>query len=241
MENKLNFQLPKDLQINNSHLEAVIKDIERRNIQTIKDTEGNEKFKISIAGRIFEDRVKAGEMLNSLVDYKKLMTREEIPIGKYKDFNISLVMPYFGDTANIIVKGDLKYNVDLGQSALGNITKIENVINKLDERKERMESLIDKINNDIINAEKEVKRTFPQEELLSEKILRQNELNNLLDMNLRHDEIIESEEVKENDGQYFLEYLKNKVKISDLDNMVKDFKENTNLYKNKLILNSLER
>lgn len=239
MENKLNFQLPKDLQANNSNLEAVIKDIERRNIQTIKDTEGNEKFRISIVGRIFEDRVKAGEMLNTLVDYKKLMTREEIPIGKYKDFNLSLVMPYFGDNPNIIVKGNLKYNVDLGQSALGNITKIENIINKLDERKERIENIIDKINNNIINAEKEVKKTFPQEELLSEKILRQNELNTLLDMNLKHDDIIESEEVKESLIDYGLSGLK--VKLNSLDNIVKELKENPTIKKDKLVISTVER
>lgn len=223
LQDKINFHLPKELQTNKANLEAVIKDIEKRNIQTVKDKEGNEKFKISLAGKIFDDRNKAGEMLNSLIDHKKLSSREEIPVGIYKDFNLSLVLPYLSYQPHLVVKGNLKYSFELGQSNHGNIIKLENLLNKLDDRRDRIETNIEKINNDFINAEKEVKKVFPQEDLLNEKILRQEELNNLLDMNMKLDDIIEGEIeeeiIKEEPSHYNSISKPNKVDKVGLDGL----------------------
>ncbi len=58
---------------------------------------------------------------------------------------------------HITIQGNLKYNVELGDSNSGNITRIENVIKSLESRMELIEENIGELERNLRNAKKNMK------------------------------------------------------------------------------------
>ena len=90
--------------------------------------------------------------------------------------------------------------VDLGADALGNITRINNLLESYPEKLAEAEQKLGTVQEQLANAKEEVGKPFPKEEELNQKLGRLSELNALLNMDEREDaeaEVYESDEKEE--------------------------------------------
>ncbi|MFQ9978450.1 helicase-related protein [Clostridium cadaveris] len=193
LQDNFTFKYPKLISEANSQLECVIKDIDKRNMEDGKE------FSIIINGKLFDEREKAGTMLQSL--YEKIPKGEELHVGSYKGFELKLRKNLFYEKHELLIHGNLKYTVDLGDSAHGNMLRIENVLNNLESKMENIETKIEEYKRNLEQSKLEYEKPFPYEEALKEKLSRQFELNSLLDLNKKDNEVIVDEDALNKEGE----------------------------------------
>ena len=70
--------------------------------------------------------------------------------------------------------------IELGHDPNGNITKIDNAIDKLPERLAAAEAALEDMQNQYNTAKTEAKKPFPREDELTNKLNRLNEINHIL-------------------------------------------------------------
>ena len=85
------------------------------------------------------------------------------------------------------------YPVTLGTDTFGNITRLDNALEGLPKRLEMNEMELDNLKKQFETAKVDVERPFPQEEELKAKTDRLNELNALLNVDKRENEIVGGE------------------------------------------------
>ena len=89
---------------------------------------------------------------------------------------------FFTNSHNFSLNGAAKYSGELGTSADGNITRLDNAFKKMPEKLKRIEEKLISTKEQFENAKEELKKPFEKAEELKSKILRLAELNKLLDM-----------------------------------------------------------
>lgn len=90
----------------------------------------------------------------------------------------SEIMPFFS-----ILKGKLSHTAVLGADAGGNVTRIDNALEKITEHLANARSQLAHTTEQLENARTEMTAPFPKEAELAEKTRRLNELNVLLNLN----------------------------------------------------------
>lgn len=91
------------------------------------------------------------------------------------------------------LKGATSRNVPLGDDAHGNIIRLDNGIERFAESLSLAENDLENTTNQLETAKKEVQKPFIQEEELKTKLARLDELNILLNMDKRENEIVGGE------------------------------------------------
>ena len=140
---------------------------------------------MTVKGAFYSEKADAG---NAILEACKAMTNPEpIPLGEYRGFTMEL---YFeAREYKVRLKGELGYPVTLGTDTFGNITRLDNALEGLPKRLEMNEMELDNIKKQFETAKVDVERPFPQEEELKAKTDRLNELNALLNVDKRENEI----------------------------------------------------
>ena len=144
---------------------------------------------MTVKGAFYSEKADAG---NAILEACKAMTNPEpIPLGEYRGFTMEL---YFeAREYKVRLKGELGYPVTLGTDTFGNITRLDNALEGLPKRLEMNEMELDNIKKQFETAKVDVERPFPQEEKLKAKTDRLNELNALLNVDKRENEIVGGE------------------------------------------------
>ena len=144
---------------------------------------------MTVKGAFYSEKADAG---NAILEACKAMTNPEpIPLGEYRGFTMEL---YFeAREYKVRLKGELGYPVTLGTDTFGNITRLDNALEGLPKRLEMNEMELDNIKKQFETAKVDVERLFPQEEELKAKTDRLNELNALLNVDKRENEIVGGE------------------------------------------------
>ena len=83
---------------------------------------------------------------------------------------------------NFSLNGATKHYGELGTSAEGNITRLDNVIEKMPDKITRLEEKLVATKGQLENAKEELAKPFEKADELKTKVLRLAELNQLLDM-----------------------------------------------------------
>lgn len=160
----------------------------------------NEDFKMEIFNTIYEKRPEAGEKILALC--KKLNYGQELAIGKYKGFSMSLTTGnLFDDPYRIILKNRHTYYTKLGNDAVGNIRRIQNTLEEIPQIMKRIENKISELEKQVSFDTEEVKKEFPQEKELEEKT------NRLIVLKSE----IESKEKEEQDNTQEIEKTENNI------------------------------
>ena len=107
---------------------------------------------------------------------------EETQIGTYRGFDCSLKIEGFGRDHILTLHRHGSYRVELGESALGNITRIENTLNKLPDLISATQERLKTEKHQLELLRVESVKPFPQEDELREKTDRLIELNAQLNM-----------------------------------------------------------
>ena len=144
---------------------------------------------MTVKGAFYSEKADAG---NAILEACKAMTNPEpIPLGEYRGFTMEL---YFeAREYKVRLKGELGYPVTLGTDTFGNITRLDNALEGLPKRLEMNEMELDNIKKQFETAKVDVERPFLQEEELQTKTARLNELNALLNVDKRENEIVGGE------------------------------------------------
>lgn len=111
----------------------------------------------------------------------KCKTGETSPIGSFKGFEL-LVEKNFMGVNYLVLRGRTEYKAELSTSPVGNMVKLENLFNGIDENIDFLEKKIESYKLDMEASKAEYEKPFAYEEELKSKIARQYELNAQLDL-----------------------------------------------------------
>ena len=177
LEDKVAKNYPEEISRTEKLIEAVKKDIE----DVEAKAEGEEKFaSITIGGEKILDKKLAGEKLLEAIS--KVKINESKVIGKYRNMDLEVSYNFFTNEHNFSLNGAAKHSGELGTSADGNITRLDNALEKMPEKLNRLEEKLISTKEQLENAKEELKKPFEKADELKSKVLRLAELNKLLDM-----------------------------------------------------------
>ena len=159
---------------------------------------------MEVKGVFYSEKAEAGKAI--IEACKKMNSPDPIPLGKYRGFETELLFNTAERNYEVRLKGATSRNVSLGDDAYGNITRLDNGIEKFAESLTFAENELENTQNQFEIAKKEVQKPFAQEEDLKAKLSRLDELNILLNMDKTENEIVggepdESEKPQKSRGQ----------------------------------------
>lgn len=194
------------------------------------DKETVSKFtSLTLSGRKYIDKKQAGEFLISRIkSIKKTddFRSDEVKIGEYRKFDLFAYYDSFSNQYKFNLKGEENHYGEFGTDEIGNITRMDNVLDRMPERLEQTLEKLKDTENHLETAKLEIKKKFPQAELLKEKTLRLAEVNNLLDMGQKEDIKEERnpllEEVKEELIHFLNKEYDEAHSVEDFDTMFPD-------------------
>ena len=202
-------------------------------IEKKSDKETVSKFtSLILGGKKYTDKRQAGEFLISKIksikktdDFKS----EEVKIGEYRNFDLFVYYDSFSNQYKFNLKGEENHYGEFGADGIGNITRMDNVLDKMPERLEQTLGKLSDTESQLETAKLEIGKKFPQDELLKEKTLRLAEVNNLLDMGQK-EAVTEKknpllEEVKEELIHFLNKEYEENHSIEDFDTLFPDLSD----------------
>ena len=202
-------------------------------IEKKSDKEAVSKFtSLILDGKKYTDKRQAGEFLISKIksikktdDFKS----EEVKIGEYRNFDLFAYYDSFSNQYKFNLKGEENHYGEFGTDGIGNITRMDNVLDKMPERLEQTLGKLSDTESQLETAKLEIGKKFPQDELLKEKTLRLAEVNNLLDMGQKETVTEEKnsllEEVKEELIHFLNKEYEETHSIEDFDTLFPDLSD----------------
>ncbi len=189
LEDKIIKFYPQEIARRTDTIERLKSDIERakQHPKPIGDT----FLGMTVNGVFYSEKADAG---NAILNACQAMTSPDpIPLGEYRGFQTELSFDIFEKEYKVKFKGELGYSVSLGTDTFGNITRLDNALDGLPKRLAINEQELDNIKKQFEIAMVDVEKPFNQEEELQTKTARLNELNALLNVDKRENEIVDGE------------------------------------------------
>ena len=100
----------------------------------------------------------------------------------------------FSNAFELTIKGKCSYKLEIGKDPVGNMQRIHNTLSSIDRKLTESEQKLETVQQQLATAQEEVKKPFPKEAELNEKIERLSELNALLNMDEKGNETIMADE-----------------------------------------------
>lgn len=162
-------------------------------------------FSITICGTRYAERKDAGAALLSACQAKSDPAPEEI--GTYRGFRLLLAYANMQFTA--ILKGEGSYSVELGDTAIGNIQRLEHQLERLTPSVKAADCKIDALKQEQQTLEADAEQPFPQEAELTEKSQRLIALDAALKLKTHADRVQDTEiDQEETPSQAREEYVR---------------------------------
>ena len=157
------------------------------------DLQDNDSFSMNIGNVAYTDKKEAGEaMIAACAGLKAVTTGEKV--GEYHGFTLSASYNLFANSFELTIKGKCSYKIEIGKDSLGNIQRIHNALSSIDKKLAESEQKLETVQQQLATAQEEVKKPFPKETELNEKMERLSELNALLNMDEKGNETILADE-----------------------------------------------
>jgi len=193
LEDRLYKTFPQEMAQLIEQIKGFVSDIARRNEFTPTD---KEKFPCMVVySKVYDEKADAGKAL--LEACHRMTSPEPITIGEYRGFEIELSFEMFSKEYRLSLKHRLSHTIALGADVFGNITRIDNALNSMEDRLINQQEQLENLKVQIEAAKAQVEVPFSQEEELQEKSKRLDELNILLNMDHKESEIVDEEIVEE--------------------------------------------
>lgn len=135
-------------------------------------------FNMTVMGQVYTERKEAGE---AIIAACKTMTDPDqtIDLGEYRGFPMKLYLK--GETFMVSMKQNLTYTAELSNDPSGNVTRINNALEKIPESLQNHKVRLATLQTELESAREEAARPFPKEDELREKTARLTQLNIELD------------------------------------------------------------
>lgn len=157
------------------------------------DLQDNDTFAMTVGNVLYEDKKEAGEaLIAACAGLKTVSTGGKV--GEYHGFTLSASYNMFSNAFELTVKGKCSYKLEIGKDPVGNMQRIRNTLSSIDRKLTESEQKLETVQQQLATAQEEVKKPFPKETELNEKMERLSELNALLNMDEKGNETIMADE-----------------------------------------------
>ena len=170
MEDKVTKYYPMEIKRQSQQILEYQQDIEQVKTHTPPDRDTFPPMQIN--GVTYGEKKEAGQAI--IAACKAMSSPDPVPLGAYRGLAMELSYSTFSKDFVIALQGKRAHHVTLGTDIHGNITRLDNEIEKLEAVKE-----------------------FPKEQELAEKTARLGELNALLDMDKKENIVLDVEPEEE--------------------------------------------
>ena len=189
LEDKIAKAFPDQIAALEQKISGYKSDIELREAQTMPNEDGFSSMEVEETAYI--EKKAAGSAL--LAAAHNMTSPDAIPIGMYRGFAMVLSFDTFAKEYRLNLKGQLSHPISLGTDLFGNIQRIDNMLAGLESDLRQCEAQLDNARVQLSNAKAVVDKPFPQEDELKTKLARLDELNILLNLDKRENEIVDGE------------------------------------------------
>ena len=189
LEDKIIKFYPQEIARRTETIESLKTDIERatKHPKPMDDT----FVGMQVSGVFYSEKADAGNAI--LAACQAMTSPDPVPLGEYRGFQTELSFDTFSKEYKVKLKGELGYSVSLGTDTYGNITRLDNALEGLPKRLQMNEQELENIKKQFETAKIDVQKPFNQEEEMQTKTARLNELNALLNVDKRENEIVGGE------------------------------------------------
>ena len=190
LEDDIAQRYPKQISALKEKIEGLKADIADYNARKPAD---KELFTMTVAGKTYEDRKEAGE---AIIGMCKEMKTANVPvgIGEYLGMKMAATFDSFSRKFTLALKGNLSHTIEVGSDPSGNITRINNALEGMGKQLEEAVARLENVEHQLETAKIEVVKPFAQEAELAEKLDRLAELNALLNMDEKGDEVVDMDD-----------------------------------------------
>lgn len=191
---RLEFDIAKNFPVQISALKERIAGMQVDS-QVVKsvDLQDNDTFAMTVGNVLYEDKKEAGEaLIAACAGLKTVSTGGKV--GEYHGFTLSASYNMFSNAFELTVKGKCSYKLEIGKDPVGNMQRIHNTLSSIDRKLTESEQKLETVQQQLATAQEEVKKPFPKETELNEKMERLSELNALLNMDEKGNETIMADE-----------------------------------------------
>ena len=191
LQDKVRKEFPEQIQRQELYLERVRKDIE-----LIKVHYNPDRFEINVNGTVYSDGVEDGKKNGGLALMDALFhNKTGTVVAEYCGFKISLnPIELIANERSITLSGAGQYKLDIGESASGNLTRLDNFVKDFSEREERAVKRLETTKADFEIAKEQVNVPFEHKDKIIALNTELSELNAELDLNKREEVVIDDGE-----------------------------------------------
>ena len=138
----------------------------------------------------YTEKAQAGKAL--LDACSQMESTEPVSVGSYRGFEMELSYEVFSKEYQVSLKGVLSHRVSLGTDVFGNITRMDNALNGLEQFLESYRGALERTKEQMETAKTEAEKPFPRERELRKKSQRLAELTKLLKLDEKDRELLDS-------------------------------------------------
>ncbi|WP_445745071.1 SNF2-related protein [Paenibacillus sp. FSL R10-2791] len=149
------------------------------------------EFSILLDGKEYIERSQAGEVLMVLSKVMELEHQAK-KFGEFCGFDLLLSRSAFNHV-DIHLRSTASYSVEMGESALGNISRLENLIDKIPAKTSTTEEEQENALRQLESAKKEIGKPFEFEDRLKQFVARQSEINSTLEFKELQNQVIQED------------------------------------------------
>ena len=186
LEDNITQHYPHQIAVFKERIEGFTADMEK---YAKNKPEDKEQFFMQVGGKPYTDKKEAGTAIIAMCKEIKGINASA-DVGKYLGFKLNVTFDSFNNKFVMNVKGAMSHPVEVGSDPLGNITRINNVLEAMPAQLEEAQTKLSNVEHQLETAKAEVDKPFQQEAELSEKLERLAELNALLNMDEKGDDAI---------------------------------------------------
>ena len=186
LEDNITQHYPHQIAIFKERIEGFTADMEK---YAKNKPEDKEQFFMQVGGKSYTDKKEAGTAIIAMCKEIKGINASA-DVGEYLGFKLNVTFDSFNNKFVMNVKGAMSHPMEVGSDPLGNITRINNVLEAMPSQLEEAQMKLSNVKHQLETAKAEVDKPFPQEAELAEKLERLAELNSLLNMDEKGDDAI---------------------------------------------------
>ena len=189
LEDKVIKFYPQQIAYLKSRVEGLTKDVETAKLHPKPIDE--QPLGMMVSGVSYSEKAEAGQAIINAC--KSMNSPDAIPLGEYRGFQMELYFDTVQRNYVVKLKGETSRDVPLGDDAHGNIVRIDNGIERFEEALADTKNSLENTEKQFETAKQEIEKPFAKEEELRAKTARLDELNILLNMDKKENEIVGGE------------------------------------------------
>ena len=189
LEDKVIKFYPQQIAYLKSRVEGLTKDVETAKSHPKPIDE--QPLGMMVSGVSYSEKAEAGQAIINAC--KSMNNPDAIPLGEYRGFQMELYFDTMQRNYVVKLKGETSRDVPLGDDAHGNIVRIDNGIERFEETLADTKNSLENTEKQFETAKQEIEKPFAKEEELRAKTARLDELNILLNMDKKENEIVGGE------------------------------------------------